>query len=598
LAGGGGFRLGRGRAAGGPEPPAEPEPGSTDYQLSGGYRFSALDLLVPAAIFLVVFVPDARSLAGRSFLQESLLHWDFYAMGPALAFSHGRALATDAYAMYGLGWPALFGGLAGWMPLSFARMMQIGSLYACLYFAGFYLLLRLLVRRPGLAALGTGVAMLQLFLGFHSEVIWMAPSITVMRWPFDVWCLVALVLYSRTGGRPWALAAGLAIGLGIVFSTDTGLYLGAAAGLWWLATLWASPDRPGVMVDGLVAGAAGLAVLVAGLAVASRGTLFSEAFLRGWVEPLADYRGGFAQLPLSTFPNRATVALFAALFLGYLATLIWALARITAREAGVAETFFASVSVYGLLTLLHFVGRSYDHTPLRLLIPMVLLGAVAAGRALDRYDAGPDGSARRHRVGRFGPLAVAGVGVVAALLLPHRWLVDPVAAYPSALRSAAVGTPDRRLCLLTDPDDICGLLAAMGPAVERVNAIAARLREADRAGRTVAVVDESGSLWYLAAGVAPAHRNPRMFIDIYREQKLRDTLEALRRDPPEVVLTRRALSPDDPALSAWPPGSFGLGPSPGSLYPDTWEAMTRFLGDRYRLEETLDPFEIWTLRES
>ena len=228
---------------------------------------------------------------------------------------------------------------------------------------------------------------------------------------------------------------------------------------------------------------------------------------------------------------------------------------------------------------------------------MVMLGAVAAGRALDRYETGSDGASRRRRVGRFAPLAAAGVGVVVALLLPRGWLVEPVAAYPNLLRSAAGGAPQERLCLLADPEDVCGLPAAMAPTVERVRTIAARLREAERAGRRVAVIDESGSLLYLASGVAPAQRNPRMFIDIYREEKLRETLDALRRRPPHVILTRRALTPDDPALAGWPAGSFGLGPSPGSLYPDTWEAVTRFLRGRYRLEEVLDPFEVWTLRD-
>ncbi len=126
-------------------------------------------------LVLLIYVPDWRQLAGRFFYEESLFHWDFFSMAPSLAFAHGKALGSDAYSMYGAGWPMLFGGSTRCVPLSYGRMIQIGSLYACIYVTGVYALLRLLIRRTWLAALGTAVILLQFFLWQGSAVIWRFP---------------------------------------------------------------------------------------------------------------------------------------------------------------------------------------------------------------------------------------------------------------------------------------------------------------------------------------------------------------------------------------------------------------------------------------
>jgi hypothetical protein len=203
---------------GGPDaaPTAVPE----ESEPRPALRFSVLDLLVPVLIFVLVFVPVGRQLAGSFFLADAFFHWDYYTMGPALAFSHGGALGTDVYTMYGLGWPAVFGMLP---EISYGRMIQLSTLYACVYFSGVYLLMRLLVRRPLLAAAATGLAMLQLFLGMSDAVVWVLPSLTVLRWAFDVWCFAALVQYRNTRRPVWAVLAGAAAGSALVFSTDTGV---------------------------------------------------------------------------------------------------------------------------------------------------------------------------------------------------------------------------------------------------------------------------------------------------------------------------------------------------------------------------------------
>jgi len=564
----------------------------------GRLRFSALDIVVPLLIFALIYVPDWRQLSGRFFLRDGLLHWDFYAMGPALAFHHGKALGTDFYAMYGLGWPTFFGLLSRWVPLSYGRMMQIGVLYACLYFAGVYLLLRLLLRRPWLAAAGTGLAMLQLVLGAGTEVVWVLPSVTVLRWAFDVWCFIALVMHRTTGKRIWAVAAGALIGLAVFFSTDTGLYLAAAAAFYWLCTAWVGGDRAFNPRDVAWCLAAAAGTLAAGMAVAARGTLFTGDFWSGWLEPLGDYRGGFAQAPLATVPDWPAVACFVVLFFVYLAFAGHSLARVLYRRAGSRDVLIGTFAVYGLMSLIHFVGRSADNTLLRLSVPLALILTVAGGQAYTRAEAGA-----RERWGKRGHARVlfpvlglvTAVALAALLVAPRSVLLDPVKAYPNLLSRVVRGHEPDGLCLMAEPRDICGLPKVLEEPALQFQSIAGRLNRLSRENRSLAIIDETGSLFYLASGSAPFGRYPRVFVNMYTKQNERKVADSLTHQRPQYVLTLTQLEATDPNSEGW--RYFGAGSGSNSpYYPDTYANLLNQIHEDYRLQDRVGPFELWALR--
>jgi hypothetical protein len=563
-----------------------------------GQRFSLLDLAVPVGILLVIYVPFWRQMAGRNFIDESLFHWDFYAMGPAVGFSHGRALGSQIFAMYGVGWPMVFGGLTRWIPLSYGHMIQIGSLYACLYLTGAYLLLRLLVRRPALAAAGTGLMILQFFLAQDQVVIWRFPSLTVMRWPCDIWCFLCLVMYWRSRKRLWAVAAGAVLGLAFIFSIDTGLYLAAGFAFWWLASWFIRTDKTRHLTDLLWSAGAGLAVLVAGLEIAGRGHILSIAFIRGSLESILEFGGGYAQLPMATVPNAVTIVAFSTLFFGYLAVLLYCVVGIWHQHARQLETLNGGLAVYGLLTLLHFVGRSGDYTPFRLFMPMAIILTVLVGRA-STY-AGSYIHNRWGDKGRFWvlvrmPWVAAALAVGAALIIPRSMLIQPLLSYPNLISAKIHGHQPDGLCLLSGPKDICGLPADLTNTATVFRAIADRLHGYEASGHSVGVVDESGSLFYLASDTTPWGRYTHPFISIHTTRMLGQFVDSLNADPPDYILTRMQLPPDSPYFDSWPMVSFGLGPSPDSPYSDIWDAFLGVLHRHYRLEEQLAPFEIWRL---
>lgn len=559
-------------------------------------KLSPLDLAVPVILVLLIYVPDWRQLAGRFFYEESLFHWDFFSMAPALAFAHGKALGTDAYSMYGVGWPMLFGGLTRWVPLSYGRMIQIGSLYAGVYLTGAYALLRLLTRRSALAALGVGVILLQLFLWQSSAVIWRFASLTMMRWPFDVWCFIAVLLFWRTGRRVWALAAGAAVGMALLFATDTGLYLAAALTFYWLATLRLSTDRRKHLLDALSSVVVAFVVLIAGLLVASRGGLFTPEFVEGWLQAILEFGGGFAQLPMATAPNAVTVAAFVVLFFCYLTLIGWSLARLIHNRASHFEVFNGFLAVYGLLMLVHFVGRSGDYTPFHLWIPLALIAVNLAGRF---WDYAEPGFARREmapfRRRMVRALPFAGVAVVVglfAVLGPEPMLRQPIKDYPSlASKLAGAGEPDG-LCLIEQPKDLCGLPAHQQPTVNHVRAVAARLARIVDQGRTFAVVDETGSLFYLLAGSPSFSRYPRIFIAMYNDEIVEEVKNSLEDPPPDYILTR-PLVPDEgkPFYRFWRFATFGM--APGSLHHETWEELNEVIRRDYVLDTDMAPFQLY-----
>jgi hypothetical protein len=557
-------------------------------------RLSWLDLAVPLAIALLIYVPDWRQLAGKIFMEESLFHWDFYAMGPALAFSHGRALGTDAYAMYGVGWPMVFGGISAWLPVSYGRMIQIGSIYACIYLTGAYLLLRLMVHRRLLAVLGTALLALQFFVGMGHEAIWVAPSVTVMRWAFDVWCYIALLMNWRSGRRVWAVCAGLFVGLALVFSLDTGLYLAAAAAFYWACSLPLGGDKARHIADAAWSAGVAVAMFVAGGLIASRGTLLSTAFWRGLLEPLQDFLGGFAQLPLATVPNVPTLVIFVGLFLIYLVLVGYALAQLAHKQARHFEVVNGSLAVYGLLTLLQFVGRSYDYTPLRLWMPLALILTSLAGRV---WAPSPTSEKKQHRSRpslRLGA-ALAGLLAVVVVLVAPRWLiVDPLTSYPNLINNLIHARSGDGSCLVLEPKDICGLSADYSGIAGRFQAVSRRLAGIRAEGKTLAVLDESGSTFYLAGNTAPWSRYPRLFVMAYSRQKLEHLEARLVAEAPDFILTRMGPGTASAGYPAWPP-AFGVGPGPSSPFPDTWAALEAVVRSRYLLESSLPPYQLWRL---
>jgi hypothetical protein len=192
------------------------------------------------------------------------------------------------------------------------------------------------------------------------------------------------------------------------------------------------------------------------------------------------------------------------------------------------------------------------------------------------------------------PVALA---LLAALLLgPSSLLLDPLRAYPSLAAQVFRERAPAGLCLMENPKDVCGLPDEFAGTVDRFRAVAGRLETLEQQDRSVAIVDESGAILYLASGQEPFGRYPRMFLNMYNEENLGRVTGALAGEKPDYVLTRSPLEASDPDVDTL--GYFGIGPRPDTPYPDAWEQLMDEVRRGYTLEEELAPFELWVRRPS
>jgi hypothetical protein len=133
----------------------------------------------PLFIILVLGVPPAAwdYLAGQFLGSDMCHHLNFFMMGPAIAFSHGRAFGTEIYSQYGIGWPLLGSELSHFSALTFGNLIGMEITYGCVYYVALFFLLRSCFQQEVWAAFAVILAICwQIFSGLSaSEVIWAYP---------------------------------------------------------------------------------------------------------------------------------------------------------------------------------------------------------------------------------------------------------------------------------------------------------------------------------------------------------------------------------------------------------------------------------------
>lgn len=527
------------------------------------HRWGAADLVVPALVVALLYVPGWRELAGDAVAGEGALHLDFFGLGPSLAYKSGLALGGEVHPYYGVGWALVFGRLD---LLSYGHLMRFEILYGCVYFSAVYVLVRLLTGDRRWAAAGTALAVLfQLFARWPAEfTLWRFPSATVLRWPFDVWFFLACLAGLRSRRPGWGVAATALVGLTVVFQTETALALGLALAFWWAAR-WRD-EGPGALRALPAAAVAAGAVVVVGLGTASRWTLVSGDFVRGWLENVRLGVRGATLLPIVDLPWVADVIAFVVIVVTYLAFASFAVVQVARRQATTAAVMLGSIALYGIVTLLYFVGRSNPNNLYRSTVPLAILLAAGGGLA---WRAWTEGRSTPARPAVFLPWAAVTAAVVALAAVPS------VRAYPGLIRSAVTDEPVSGDCLIDEPRDVCGLPPQFrGVSVPVLHDVASRLRELGSEGTPLAVIDEIGPVIPYLAGAEPWGRYSPLFPTLFTREQRRAVLAVLEDRPPPLLVMRARE---------------GVEP----FYADSWQAFRPAVERRFVLDSRHGSLEIW-----
>jgi hypothetical protein len=333
-----------------------------------------LDLLAVASLAFYCFVPSMDDLILSVEVRDACHHWDQYLMAPALAFRHGKSLGLEANTQYGVGWPLLLATMSsGAKNLEYIPGLRIAAGSMFLYFIGLYFFLRVWLRSCPWALAGTWLAFgLHVFFG-GGPILLNYPSSTILRYSMDIACFAALLGYNRSRRNLFAILAGIAAGLAVLFGTDTGIYLTAAVGCYAVGCAVARPSRRLVMAVAWGA-CSWLTMVLVGLSAASRMSILSIQFWKGWSEPLWVYGGGLGSLPIAGmgWSNRSVLVLVMVIFV-YLFVICRMFLRLAQRTETLDGILRATIATYGLGAFILFITRSASQNLYHPIIPCCIL---------------------------------------------------------------------------------------------------------------------------------------------------------------------------------------------------------------------------------
>lgn len=541
------------------------------------------DLGVPLLLVLLLYVPAIPELVGGIYLNEAFFHWDHFSMARAVGFAHGSALGTDISSQYGVGWPLVFGSLAPWYALSYGHVVHAAIAYACVYYVGLYFLLR---RVTGRVLLSTAGVLFALWLTVFAPVfdvlhtLWQWPSTSILRSPMDVWFFLALAAHLETGRRLWAVSAGVALGLSVLFITDTGAALAVVFGAYWLGYQRFVRDRastaavaPGLILSTLIA----VGVLLVGLLAASRGTMLTQpaAFWPGWFEGIQrSAGGGVGSMYFLSRVGIEHVAVFAFMVSLFLAVVGRGLIRALAGRLEKADLFLACVGLYGLARCVMFVQRTLPnnlhHAGVPLAIVVVALLAEAWRKSEEKRGSASAIMGESLLLAKWKALAPFGALAVSLVLLGFSGTFHE---YPSLFRALYKGMPPEGLYLIEGSRDIGGLPESSRGAIMEFNAAVVELKALRDAGHSVAILDEQSTIYYLTAAAPPWGRDSTVFYNTLRLEHQREVVEALLRDLPSYVFIQDSETLD--------------------YYTDTREYIREALPENYELVRTVGAFDLW-----
>ncbi len=536
-----------------------------------------LDILVPLLLAAIIYIPSYRNLAGHCYLGEEFHHWNFFAMAPTLAFRHGGALCTDYYSQYGVGWPLLLNALSVIIPISYGGMIHLAVLYGCIYYVGVYWLLRLLTGRSDWAAAGVFFALvLQLFHGsFPNDPLWRFPSSSIVRSMMDVWFFIALVLHIRSRRSAWALLAGTLVGLGILLETDTGIYLAATfLGYWTYSFGLKTAPRLGRLVL-LAMGSFAVAgsILITGLYVASRGTLLHKAFWTGWLETFISFGAGFMMIPVAVVPD-GTLLLLTLFLVVYLAGMAPALINLIQKESSDGDVLLGTISSYGIVVLLLFIGRSHPFNIYHVAVPFGIVTCVLASRLVP-FAVMNSGSRQMVSRTKAFQMRLIPIGALACCLF-WLWVTPAFKSYPSAIKTLLGGEEKEGLCLFDQPHDVCGLPANLKNYIAGFHALTQCLRDIHASGKSVAILDNADTVYYYASDIPPWTRYSPSFAAVGTRSALLELKERLESSGPDFVAIR------DNAARARAENA-----------QDVWSLIHKTVETNYTLQSKFGAFELW-----
>ncbi len=549
------------------------------------------DVGMVALIASLIYIPDWKLIAYQTYNLDQFHHWDFYLMGPALGFFHGRALGTDVFSQYGVGWPVVLSWLSAVTPITYATCAAIFVLCGTLYFVLYYLTLRHVAGGALLAAAIFFVFLnLQLFHGLPdsgSITMWSWPSSSIVRSVFDLGFFAMLALHGRSGHSRWMVASSAMVGLGLLFEMDTGLYL-LASFFYYLFVTWLhgvrgveGPWSANLSIRTMASLAATLiSVTAVGLLIASRGTLFSREFFEGWLEGVRTYGGGFSSLPVVR-SGRIALAMLMVLVGLSIGSMLLPILRRRSGRMGFQDRYMGCWGSYAWCAMALFVNRSHPWNIFHCILPFGVLAAYLARSILDRSLEVTAGLGRSGSTPwRTSLLRQGAPGLALVVALIALWTNPAFRGYPNLwnrpVRSTSLGP---ELCLMPG---LCGFPESDAEKIEEFRSVTGQMAEYRTSGQSIEIIHAFDPIFYLASGCPPLDRYSPLLPDLKTKQQLTEAIGRFQaRKTPRVVIQEPTDLHED-----W------------TSLREALSAYRNVLLADYEIEKRIGHLEIWRLQST
>ena len=342
-----------------------------------------------------------------------------------------------------------------------------------------------------------------------------------------------------------------------MFETETGVYLLVtfAVYIFFRGGLADNEPRGARIRDWLapvpVFYAAAAAALLPLLYYASRGTMFTAAFWRGWMEAFSAFAGqGMSAMPVAELPDSPFVV-FTFMTTLYLGVIAYATIRAWHRSLDPTTALLATVAAYGMALLLLFVSRSHPFNLCHSTAPLAVILTALLSR----------GQRELRRIGAYSALPWAVAAGIAALIL----FKPEFRHYPCCARSFFDGSPS------SNP--------TAGHYPEELENLAAAVRSLKPGNQEVGMFDYHSTLLSYLSDTRPWSRYDSSFYMMLTWPRLENLEQELAEKPPPYAIIR------------------------GENYqrPAYWEfvraPLYEIIKERYRLRQTVGSYEIWQLSD-
>lgn len=542
-----------------------------------------IDLFVIVIIFFAIYIPNWQALTDQIFIGDQMSHWDAFAMRPMLVFKHGLALGRDIYIQYGIGWAMVYTWIDKFWPIAYGQMVFLSIIYTGIFYLGIYFFFKLITKSIIYSIIGiTATLYFQFFaleapFSFH----WMTPSATVLRAPMSIWFFIMIYLHNNTRKNRYLYLAGIFLGLSLIFGFDTGIYLLVTFCFYFIILIIGSivqkklHELKQLISCSLVSLFIVLTVLNGGFVLASQFRIFHPDFWSGISEGITQFAGGISYVLMTRFKSDLILAEFLFKVGLYIFTIGYLFINLLQKQVKTKDVLMACLGVYGLLSLLIFIGRSVPGNLIYSSIPFWLILVIYIN-SVHKYV-----FTYLLKLGNLPKqtIIVMQHGITVCLLLIVILLLVDFPAfrkYPNIYNSYISKNSDpvnQNTCIQNYQPEVCSLVKIFMAEKYELDMLAQKMQSKQSEGKKVAMYDDWDVLFALDINSYPMFRyRPE---EIFTQKQLTLIKQQISSLSPEYIITRKKSLEND---------------------IDVWNSVHESINSKYILTETTDNFMVWRLK--